>query len=407
MIYSEELYEDLLQEIFAKHPSVQNIGFEKGAYKPGLQAMEDFHLRLGSPANKLKIIHIAGTNGKGSVSSFIAAALAAAGYKVGLYTSPHLVDFRERIKIIQNAGYKMISKEDVFNFIAKNNLDGLSFFEITTGLAFEYFADQKVDYAVIETGLGGRLDSTNIVTPILSVITSIGLDHCALLGSTLSEIAREKAGIIKPNVPVVIGEECEETAEVFWEVAKERKAPISFTNEAIYDLGGFDLIGPYQNRNLCTVLEALKILGIKPDMGALAKAAKITGFRGRWEILKEVNPQIICDIGHNPAALKINFEKLKSTGCPLYIVYGVMSDKDYKSIRELMPEDAHYYAVVPKNERALPVEKLATILEGLDFVTASSVSEGVKMAINDASKVRDSIVYIGGSNFVVAEIEDI
>ena len=262
MEFNRTNYEKMLDELFARHPSVQKDGFTAGAYKPGLGGMMEFDARLGHPWRNFKTIHVAGTNGKGSVCSMLAAALAANGYKVGLYTSPHLIDFRERAKIIEGGGWRMISEEEVWDFVNGHELEDLSFFEITTGLAFSWFASQQVDIAVIETGLGGRLDSTNIITPELCIITSIGLDHCKMLGSTRAEIAAEKAGIFKPGVPAVVSEEDWETAGVF-----ERKAAHFATVDGEYEenlrkklalldemaaadvrTGGYEVIRDFQRR---------------------------------------------------------------------------------------------------------------------------------------------------------------
>lgn len=402
----------MLTELFDRHPSVQTAGFSSGAYKPGLQGMKELDERLASPWKRYKIVHVAGTNGKGSVSSMLAAGLAAQGFRVGLYTSPHLVDFRERIKIVGGEGFELIPKEFVWDFVQTTKLEGASFFEISTALAFQYFAACGVDYAVVETGLGGRLDSTNIITPALSVITSIGLDHCALLGSTLEQIAREKAGIVKRGIPVVVGQRLPETEGVFREVAQSLNSNLVFAQDApcaamakALNPSDFDLRGPYQSQNILSALVALDMLeGLgESTLPYLKRSAAITGLRGRWEILREANPMIICDIGHNPAALEINFRRLGELSRPLYIVYGVMADKDYQRVIELMPREAHYWAVAPASERALKVERLAEAMEELKPHIADSVAQGAAEAIEEASREEGSVVYIGGSNFVVAE----
>lgn len=279
MEYNTQTYDRLLADLFEKHPTVQKDGFVAGAYKPGLAGMEAFDAALGHPWRKFKTIHVAGTNGKGSVSSMLAAALAATGLRVGLYTSPHLIDFRERIKIISAAerdstpNAEMIPKEAVFAFLTEQNLSGLSFFEITTGMAFWWFAEQEVDAAVIEVGLGGRLDSTNIILPELSVITSIGLDHCAMLGGTRAEIAFEKAGIFKPGVPALVWGWDGQTGPVFESHAAEVPCPLFFAEEFETEDIGLDLTGPCQGINLRTVLAALELLGIDADRDALARPA--------------------------------------------------------------------------------------------------------------------------------------
>ena len=282
MDLTEATYTRLLEELYARHPSVQNQGFTTGAYKPGLDGMRRLDAALGHPAQRLRAVHVAGTNGKGSVSSMLAAALSATGLRVGLYTSPHLVDFRERIKLVEPGGWSMIPREEVFRFLTERerDLEGLSFFEITTGLAFKWFADIDVDIAVIEVGLGGRLDSTNILTPELAVVTSIGLDHCALLGGTRGAIAAEKAGIFKPGVPALCGERDAETEPVFEARASVVPCPLFFAEDFDVELFDTDLTGPYQAANLRTALAALELLGIDADREALAHTAARTGSAG-------------------------------------------------------------------------------------------------------------------------------
>ena len=402
MDYTTEQYNRLLEELYNRHPSVQNTGFTAGAYKPGLAGMERFDAALGHPARQFRSIHVAGTNGKGSVSSMLAAALSATGLRVGLYTSPHLVDFRERIKLVEPDGWSMIPREEVFRFLTENDLEGLSFFEITTGLAFWWFAAQQVDVAVIEVGLGGRLDSTNILTPELAVVTSIGLDHCALLGNTRGAIAAEKAGIFKPGVPALCGQRDDETAPVFEARASVVPCPLFFAEDFDVELFDTDLTGPCQAANLRTALAALELLGVEPDREALAHTAARTGLRGRWERLCE-NPEVICDIGHNPPALEINFRRLRESGRPLLIVFGIMADKDLDGIKPLLPRDARYFLVAPKGERALPADRLAARLEGFDCTVCGDVKDGVRQALEAARSTPGCLLYIGGSNFVVAE----
>ncbi len=402
MNYTSEQYNRLLEELYNRHPSVQNTGFTAGAYKPGLAGMERFDAALGHPARQFRSIHVAGTNGKGSVSSMLAAALSATGLRVGLYTSPHLVDFRERIKLVEPDGWSMIPREEVFRFLTENELEGLSFFEITTGLAFWWFAAQQVDVAVIEVGLGGRLDSTNILTPELAVVTSIGLDHCALLGNTRGAIAAEKAGIFKPGVPALCGQRDDETAPVFEARASVVPCPLFFAEDFDVELFDTDLTGPCQAANLRTALAALELLGVEPDREALAHTAARTGLRGRWERLCE-NPEVICDIGHNPPALEINFRRLRESGRPLLIVFGIMADKDLDGIKPLLPRDARYFLVAPKGERALPADRLAARLAGFDCTVCGDVQDGVRQALEAARSTPGCLLYIGGSNFVVAE----
>ena len=398
-------YEKKIEEIFARHPSVQVSGFSGRAYKAGIESMIAFDSALGSPWKSFLCIHVAGTNGKGSVSSMLAASLASTGLRVGLYTSPHLLDFRERIKLIPN---ELISKEEVMEFLERyeKEIESLSFFEITTGMAFWWFERQKVDVAVIEVGLGGRLDSTNVIIPELSVITSIGLDHCSMLGDTRAEIAAEKAGIFKKGIPALVWGHDPETDSVFEKQAKEVGADLHFADEMIQPvhLDGMDLRGEYQDLNVRTTLAALQLLGINPDFDAIRNTAKITGLRGRWEILQE-NPTVICDIGHNPPALAHNFGQLTSTGRPLIIVYGIMADKALDDIAPLMPSRARYILCAPDTPRALPVAELHKRLSALRPELNLSVSPSVKDAVSSALELAspDTIIYIGGSTFVVAE----
>ena len=400
-------YEKKIEEIFARHPSVQVSGFNGRTYKAGIESMIAFDDALGHPWKSFPCIHVAGTNGKGSVSSLLAASLAGAGLRVGLFTSPHLIDFRERIKIV--GGHPtLISKEEVMEFLERydEEIKELSFFEITTGMAMWWFEKQKVDAAVIEVGLGGRLDSTNVITPILSVVTSIGLDHCAMLGDTRAEIALEKAGIFKKGVPALVWGHDKETDEVFEEYARKVGADLHFADEMVepVHLDGMDLRGEYQDANVRTALAALKLLRVEANPDALRNTAKITGLRGRWEILRE-NPTVICDIGHNPAALALNFRQLEQYGKPLTIVYGIMADKALDDIAPLMPSSARYILCAPATPRALPVDelfnRLSSLRPDLNLSMADSVSNAINQALAEASP--DSIIYIGGSTFVVAE----
>jgi len=410
-------YDLRIAELFEKHQSVQSAGFSTESYKPGLMGMQSLDAACGYSSSRLKFIHVAGTNGKGSVSSMIAASLAGSAYKVGLYTSPHLLDFRERIAVIENgcAGVSsagscssLIPKEDVLEFLDtfESDLEGRSFFEITTAMAFWWFDRQGVDIAVIEVGLGGRLDSTNIITPEISIITSIGLDHCAILGNSRAEIANEKAGIFKPGVPALVACRDEETGPVFENVAAEVHCPLFFAEDFTTEDLPLDLEGPCQQMNLRTVLVALEIMGLPPQKDAISHASAITSFHGRWERLC-LNPEVICDIGHNPPALKENFAKLVNAGRPLVIVYGVMADKDLDSIVPLMPSGAKYVLATPDTPRALAVNELYRRLSALrpdiDLTCASSVREGVKLALEIAERLPDALVYIGGSTFVVSE----
>ena len=447
MEFSESRYGALLEEIFQRFPSVQKTDFAT-AYKPGLAGMEAFCEALGHPARAFKSIHVAGTNGKGSVSSLLASALAGVGIRTGLYTSPHLVDFRERARIVAGDSFELIPKDYVFDFLTTWKPyfveHDLSFFEITTGLAFKWFADAGVDAAVIEAGLGGRLDSTNVLTPELALVTTIGLDHCALLGNTLEAIAGEKAGIFKPGVPALVGESNPETDPVFDDKAW-MLCPLTFADKVRPSLWHrrqdilkkMDLQADVQEKNLRTVLAAVDILKQIPGFKALAdtegildglvRAARRTGFRGRWERLSEL-PFVICDIGHNPQALQYNFNQLRryveeGRCSSLIIVYGIMADKDLDGILPLMPADATYIFTAPQTARALPANELLkryTAFQGgrpsLRTYAADSVRQAVQMALQlaqtlsqqtnrsaSASKPVPPLVFIGGSAFVVAE----
>ena len=446
MEFSQSRYGALLEEIFQRFPSVQKTDFAT-AYKPGLAGMEAFCEALGHPERAFKSIHVAGTNGKGSVASLLTAALAGVGLRTGLYTSPHLVDFRERARIVTGDTFELIPKDYVFDFLTTWEPyfieKGLSFFEITTGLAFKWFADAGVDAAVIEAGLGGRLDSTNVITPELTLVTTIGLDHCALLGNTLEAIAGEKAGIFKPGVPALVGESNPETDPVFDDKAW-MLCPLTYADKIRPSLWHrrqdilkkMDLQADVQEKNLRTVLAAVDILKQVPGFKALADtegvlagiagAARRTGFRGRWERLSEL-PFVICDIGHNPQALQYNFAQLRryveeGRCSSLIIVYGIMADKDLDSILPLMPVDATYIFTAPQTARALPAAEILKRFTAAPAVaprrayTADSVRQAVQMALQlaqtlsqqtnrsaSASKPVPPLVFIGGSAFVVAE----
>ena len=398
---------------------MQTAGFSSDAYKPGLGQMFDYAAFLGDPQLRWRGVHVAGTNGKGSVCSMLAAALAASGLKTGLYTSPHLVDFRERIKVLL-PGAEMISEAEVCDFLEWYDREGLSFFEVTTGMAFKWFADRGVDVAVIETGLGGRLDSTNIITPLISIITSIGLDHCALLGNTRAEIAAEKAGIFKPGVPALVWGRDPETLPVFESAAAAVGCPLYFAEDFPVPEGfpPLDLAGPCQDINLRTVLAALAILQ-QDDSGlpataalspgaceAIASAARITGLRGRWEHVLD-KPLTICDIAHNPPALAVNMERLtalcKAEKRPLLIVFGAMADKDEDSVATILPQEAEYFLVQPSTPRAMRTGDLALKLKRNCFSVQPSVAAGVQAALERAKLLPDPIIYIGGSTYVVSE----
>ncbi len=465
--FSEQEYERMLDKLFVRFPSFQKVG--AGAYKPGIGNMEFFDQLAGHPHRQYKIIHVAGTNGKGSVSNMLASALASQGLNVGLYTSPHILDFRERIRIVSSHSdpachperregslSTLISKEYVWSFVDRwqetfDHLD-MSFFEITTAMALSWFADMKVDVVVLETGLGGRLDSTNIVTPVLSVITNIGLDHCDMLGETLSEIAFEKAGIIKPKVPVVVGESHPDTDQVFERKVLYTNFPepdfmgnrasimslLTFadkTSPTLWEdsdeiLAEMDLQGEYQRKNLRTVLAALDVLSsgnmsdvTAPRMrDAIIHTAERTDFHGRWEKLSD-DPYVICDIGHNEHGLKYNFaqlEKMREDGRCTHIimVYGSVADKDVDAVLHLMPAGVTYVFTQAHGKRALPAEEVRdryiSYCEEIgrptdDVHCSGTVIDAVNLAYGLAVSIKESdpdalpLIYIGGSTYVVSE----
>ena len=407
-------YEQIIEDIFRRHPSVQNAGFKTGAYKSGIEAMCRFDALLGNPWKSYPCIHVAGTNGKGSVSSLLASNLAVSRKcKIGLFSSPHLLDFRERIKLIDGrdeAHFEVIDKASVLEFIEKydKEISGLSFFEICTGMALWWFQRQGVGAAVIEVGLGGRLDSTNVIEGELAVISSIGLDHCELLGDSREKIAFEKAGIFKKGKKALLWGHDTDCDQVFKDVAEQKGAELFYADDLIKTLPELemDLKGEYQKANLKSVLAALKLLGETPDRGALEHCARISGLRGRWEVLSD-KPLIICDIGHNPAALRYNFKQLESYRKKMHIVYGIMADKALEDIAPLMPEQASYYLCAPKGSRAMKVpelyERLRKARPELQLLTSGDGS--VKAALKAAREMagEDEVIYIGGSTFVVAE----
>lgn len=421
-------YSEAIQYLYDSVPAFHLVG--ASAYKPGFDNTIALMEHLANPHTKFRSIHVAGTNGKGSTSHLIAAVLQAAGYKVGLYTSPHLVDFRERIRI----NGQMIPEENVVQFVEDNRmfLDQVkpSFFETTMALAFDYFAQQQIDIAVVEVGLGGRLDSTNIITPMLSVITNIGFDHTEFLGHTLKDIAREKAGIIKPNVPCVIGETDPETAPVFIEAAKQNgifgdglettDCRIWFADQCGYlrkrrlrEAPACQLKGIYQEHNQQTAYVALQVLrnythfALYITPSAIAKGyadvCTLTGLRGRWETLNE-KPLTICDTGHNSHGIKYVAEQLKqyqifNLQSQIHIVFGMVSDKDVDVVLGHLPKDAHYYFTQAQTHRAIPAEELrAKFGNGRAF---PSVEAAVRAAQKEATD--KDIIFIGGSNYVVGE----
>ena len=421
-------YKETLEYLYNSTPVFEHVG--ASAYKEGLQNTLALDEHFGHPHRKFRTIHIAGTNGKGSCSHTIASILQEAGYKVGLYTSPHLVDFRERIKV----NNVCISEKDVIDFVEKERhfFEPLhpSFFELTTAMAFQYFEKEHVDIAVIEVGLGGRLDCTNIITPILSIITNISFDHTQFLGDTLEKIAAEKAGIMKRGIPVVIGEYNDETKSVFEVRAKELDAPITFaqdsnhimSSEAIENGGrkytttdgnSFvgELGGDYQEKNTRTVLETCRILR---DMGiindekhiyeGIKKVCSNTGLLGRWQKISE-KPLTVCDTGHNVAGWEYLSEQIKRQRCKTRrIIFGMVDDKDINSVMSLLPKDAEYYFTQASCKRALNSLTVASIAEshGISGKSYNNVGEAYLQARKEADK--DDFIFIGGSSYIVADL---
>ena len=434
-------YQETIEYLFNSTPVFERVG--ASAYKPGLQTSETLDDHFGHPHRCFKTIHVAGTNGKGSCSHTLAAILQEEGYKVGLYTSPHLVDFRERIRV----NGECIPEQYVVNFVEQERsfFEPLhpSFFELTTALAFKYFAEQKVDIAVIEVGLGGRLDCTNIITPILSIITNISKDHTQFLGNTLAEIAGEKAGIIKNGVPVIIGEDIPETRPVFLQKAEEKHAPIIFaqnpghqeiisskewfdidnkahesnlTQGRIYETRNWGILkgelqGDYQAKNMNTVLNAVSLL---MNMGVIKKkesivkgiqqVSKLTGLMGRWQKLQE-HPLVICDTGHNVGGWQYLAPQIKSQPCKqLRIVFGMVDDKDIDTVMEMLPKDAIYYWTQATTKRAIKVENIAKkgAKKSLIGNSYSTVKEAFNHALSEASK--DDFIFVGGSSYIVADL---
>lgn len=421
-------YQETIDYLFNVTPLFQNIG--KDAYKEGLDNTIILDNHFNNPHKKFRTIHIAGTNGKGSCSHTIAAILQSAGYKTGLYTSPHLIDFSERIKV----NGEPVEKEFVIDFVKQNKdfFEPLhpSFFELTTAMAFLYFAEKKVDVAVIEVGLGGRLDCTNIITPDLSIITNISFDHTQFLGNTLKDIAKEKAGIIKEKKPVIIGEYTPETKTVFEDKAKSTNSDIIFAednklingykqtenglllykSDKIKDLYG-ELNGLYQVKNTNTILNAVyKLIGLGYNIdetnikNGFRNVCHLTGLMGRWQKLEE-NPTIICDTGHNIGGMKYIVEQLSRMKYDkLHIIIGMVNDKDISGVISLLPKNAKYYFTQASVKRALPAEKVKEIANnhGLKGEAYSSVEKALSIAKNNAKE--NDLIFIGGSTFIVADL---
>ena len=395
--------------MFKKLPMYQNIG--DSAYKKDLSNITLICEHLNNPQNNFKSIHVGGTNGKGSCSHMLSSILQEAGYKVGLYTSPHLVDFRERVRI----NGEMISKDSVSEFMLHNfdffESNNVSFFEMTVGLAFNYFSFNKVDIAIIEVGMGGRLDSTNIITPILSLITNISIDHTKFLGSNISDIAIEKAGIIKEKTPIVIGETQDEIKSIFIDIANTKGSEIVFADDFIYDNYDCDLQGIYQKKNIKTVLKASEILqqnDYKINDGhikiGLNNVSNNTGLKGRWQVIQN-NPLIICDTAHNIAALKeVISQLIRLEYSKLYFIVGFSDDKDLNKISKIFPENSEYYFVKPKVDRGKDSQEVKQIFQSNNRIgiTQNSVNEAINLIKKTSSK--DDVIFIGGSTFVVSEI---
>lgn len=413
-------YQETLDFMFAQLPMYHRVG--AAAYKADIQPTIDMMDALGNPENKFKSIHVAGTNGKGSVSHFLASILQEAGYKVGLYTSPHLVDFRERIRI----NGEMIPQQAVVDFVADNRQmitdNSLSFFEMTVGMAFDYFAKEKVDIAVVEVGMGGRLDSTNVITPLLSVITNIGLDHTQFLGDTLEKIAAEKAGIIKDGVPVVIGETQPETKPVFDRVAAEHYTPITYADQhyVVYDISRYtdELTGEYQKKNIATVLEAVEVLNSNSAFRiphsslqrGLARVVTNTHLHGRWQKIGEA-PLTICETAHNEPGVRSMLGKLQTMHFKhLHLIYGCVNDKDFRHILQMLISQFSTfnfqfstYFSQPSVPRGLPVADLQAAAKemGIEGEAYTNVKDAIAAARAAADK--DDLVLVTGSIFLVAD----
>lgn len=405
-------YQETINYLYSAAPLFQNIG--AGAYKEGLSTTKTLDAYFGHPHTTFQTIHVGGTNGKGSTSHSIAAVLQSAGYKVGLFTSPHLVDFRERIRV----NGEMMEEEYVVQFVETHRhfFEPLypSFFELTTAMAFRYFADQGVDIAVIEVGLGGRLDCTNIIRPLLSVITNISFDHTQFLGATLKEIATEKAGIIKPGIPIVVGEHGAESDLVFKEVAIQQNAPLYFAEDTdiCVENISFQLKGDCQKKNLHTICTALSILQEQLNISSehiregLAHVCDLTHLMGRWQTLSTA-PLTICDTGHNIGGWRYLAKRLQQfidEGKQVHIVFGMVNDKDITHVVALLPKNARYYFTQASVNRALPAEKLMHVATNFNLkgATFASVTAAHQAAINNASP--EDVIFIGGSTFVVADL---
>ena len=404
-------YSETITYLYQRTPLFQQVG--AGAYKEGLTNSLLLDEHLGHPHRLFRSIHVAGTNGKGSCSHTLAAILQSAGYRVGLYTSPHLVDFRERIRV----NGVPVSEQYVVDFVERERsfFEPLhpSFFELTTAMAFRYFADCHVDVAVVEVGLGGRLDCTNLISPDLSVITNISFDHTQFLGHTLAAIAREKAGIIKPHTPVVVGEVLPETRSVFEQQAQAMEAPLYFAEEQslLYADVEMELKGCYQQKNRATVLAAIPLLqqagyrvGEAEVRRGFAQVVELTGLQGRWQQLQEA-PRMVCDTGHNVGGIRYVAEQLKSQHCrTLRMVIGMVNDKDIRGVLALLPRQAVYYFTQASVKRALPVEEFARLAmeAGLQGSCYPDVASAVRAAQKES--LPEDFIFVGGSSYIVADL---
>jgi|TARA_B110000305_G_scaffold139902_1_gene155991 dihydrofolate synthase/folylpolyglutamate synthase len=400
-------YKETVNWLFNQLPVYQRDGFLK--YKLDLSTISSVCNSLENPQKNFKSIHVAGTNGKGSTSHMLASIFIESGYKVGLYTSPHLSDFRERIRI----NGKMIPQPNVVSFVEKNLVyfqeNKISFFEMTVAMAFDYFSNEKVDIAIIETGLGGRLDATNIIDPILSVITNIGLDHQVFLGESIREIAKEKAGIIKRGKPVVISEYQPLIHDIFFDRSKELESDLYLAKDSVLKDYSSDLKGSFQKKNIQGVVKSISVLkeyeiSDNNIEKGLLNVVKNTGLRGRWEIINH-NPKTIIDVGHNSEAFQLNIEEIKKTSFnKLRIVIGFVEGKDYKKILNLFPKDTFFYLCQPKIKRALSVKEIFSYCEnnGLKSKLFMSVKSAYENCKNESNE--NDLIFICGSNFVISEL---
>ena len=400
-------YKETVNWLFNQLPVYQRDGFLK--YKLDLSTISSVCNSLENPQKNFKSIHVAGTNGKGSTSHMLASIFIESGYKVGLYTSPHLSDFRERIRI----NGKMIPQPNVVSFVEKNLVyfqeNKISFFEMTVAMAFDYFSNEKVDIAIIETGLGGRLDATNIIDPILSVITNIGLDHQVFLGESIREIAKEKAGIIKRGKPVVISEYQPLIHDIFFDRSKELESDLYLAKDSVLKDYSSDLKGSFQKKNIQGVVKSISVLkeyeiSDNNIEKGLLNVVKNTGLRGRWEIINH-NPKTIIDVGHNSEAFQLNIEEIKKTSFnKLRIVIGFVEGKDYKKILNLFPKNTFFYLCQPKIKRALSVKEIFSYCEnnGLKSKLFMSVKSAYENCKNESNE--NDLIFICGSNFVISEL---